>query len=199
MPGLEEGISYRMEIADNISKASGDVIESQKGLQTQVAATKDEVMRQDISFIKSVSSLSAFRRGVTGIVSGLDELGVISRKTHPEIYKIVGGVNLFVGAAQGIKGVIGIVNMLRASEIGLAAVEAYRAVLQNPLRMAAVIGGAAVAGGVAGFLIGVNTGGGGGGGGGNTGTTVNQQVNFYAGGPDYSTRSTARDSLEGVG
>jgi hypothetical protein len=171
MPLAVRSVEFSLDFADNISATTEKAAQSQENLQVKVQAANASVMQQDVSFIKTVSSLSALRSGVTGVFSSLIMLGVVGDEGAKTLMKMSAGISLFVGSAQAVKGVIGLMNQLRNSEIALAAVETYRSVLHNPamLGMVAMAGGAAA--GIGGYLIGRNQGGKG-------DTTVNQSITF---------------------
>jgi hypothetical protein len=192
MPLAVRSVEFSLDFADNISATTEKAAQSQENLQVRVRAANASVMQQDVSFIKTVSSLSALRSGVTGVFSSLIMLGVVGDEGAKTLMKMSAGISLFVGSAQAVKGVIGLMNQLRNSEIALAAVETYRSVLHNPamLGMVAMAGGAAA--GVGGYLIGRSQGGKG-------DTTVNQNITFQGAPSSSQARGVARDTLQSMG
>jgi len=186
---MEESVTFTYRVQDNISKPSNEAADAQRQLGAQTEDTTRKTDSQRISFMTQIVAVTALHRGLSNINSGLQELGILSggaavfmNKLNSIVQVTAGGFQLFKGAAQ-------IVNMLTKAEIGLATVRTYNAVLSNPARVAVAAAGLAVAGGVAGYLMG----------GANKGTTVNQQVNFSGQMSQTDQRSIQRDSMEVMG
>jgi len=190
---MERTLTYRFEMVDNVSKVAADGTAAQTGLGAAMDATTAKQNTQTLSFLKQMTALSGLRRGFSSLTSGLVELGLVSKDQAAAFMKMNAALGIFIGTAQLIKGVIALINMMRAAEVALAGVETYRAVLKNPAMMAVAIMGIGAAGAAAGFLAGKKSGSGGGG-----GTTVNQNLSFY-GGDMTAHRGVARDSLSVMG
>jgi hypothetical protein len=94
-----------------------------------------------------------------------------------------------VGGFQMMKAVTPIIEGLRTAELGLAAVETFRSVLNNPAAIALVGVAAGAALGVGAMMLTNNN---------SNQTTVNQTV-VFSGGESSDQRSTARATYEAMG
>lgn len=186
-------------MTDNVVPTATKGAAAAKSMDDAINKTTKDIDHQNISYIKAVAAMGAFKHGINSVVNGLEGLGIISKENNKAIYQMTEALNIFVGVAMLLKGVIGIVNMLRNSEIALAVVETYRKVLNNPAAAAAAIAGVGIAAGIAGYLYGASTAGGGESGPSKTtgSTTITQNV-YFSGGPDYSAKYTSRAAMEGV-
>jgi len=178
---------------DNVTPQAEKGAAAQDKLKDSVDKTTQSAESQNIQFIKTVASLMAVSRGIHGVVSSLDTLGLTTAKQNAALMKMAAGMQLFVSAAMALKGVIGLINALKTAEIGLAAVETYRSVLKNPAMLAVVGVGLAAAGGFAGYMYASSRDSGGG------GKTVNQNITFNGQSSASSQRGAARSSLEIMG
>jgi len=188
---MERTLTYRYEIVDNVTQVANAGTDAQGRLNASMETGISLQNTNTLAWLKQMTALSSLRRGLSGITMGLVEFGIIGKQGEAVMRKLTAGVSLFVGTAQLIKGVVAIINMLRAAEVGLAAVETYRAVLKNPAMLAVTVAGVGAAAGIGGYLAGKNSGGGG-------GTTVNQNLTFV-GGDASAARGMARESLEVMG
>jgi len=196
---LDRTVQYSFEINDNVLDTCHLGAEAQKKFDGAIKTTTNSITDQNISFIKAVAALGAFRHGMHSIAMGMEELGIINKKTNKTFYDAVAGIDLVVGAAMAYKGIVGLIGMMKVSLAGLAGVETYRKVLNNPAAIAAVMAGIGIAGGVAGYLIGQNMNQGGGTSTMEGGTNIEQNIYFSGTEPNYSARSASRSSLEGMG
>ena len=96
---------------------------------------------------------------------------------------------LVVGGFQMMKAITPIIEGLRTAELGLAAVETFRSVLNNPAAIALVGVAAGAALGVGAMMLTNNN---------SNQTTVNQTV-VFSGGESSDQRSTARATYEAMG
>jgi len=194
MADLEFNLQYRFDMVDNVTPTSRKGMTAQKELQTTLDQTHTKMMEQTTQFISNVMALSALEGGVNALAESFVKLGIVTDEGAEKMRMVAAGVKLFTGSAQIIQGLVGVMNLLRTTEIGLAVVETFRSVLANPAKMALIGVGLGTAAGV-GYWLGSEHGGGGGGGG---GTSVTQNITFTnASGSDA--RGTARESLEIMG
>jgi len=178
------------------TQATQEQATAQKELGAATDRTTKSIDSQNITTLTQLATVMAIHRGISNISRASKELGIITAeqaKQWERMNIIIGGV---VGTFQLFRGVTSIINMVRIAETQLAAVETYRAVLNNPAAFAAVALGIGVAGGVGGYFASQAMMGNSGGGG---GTTVHQTVNFNPGGSQNDQRNSARTTLEIMG
>lgn len=189
---VDGGLSYQMEIRDNVTRVAKRGMEAQKELDSTIKQTSATMQTQTLEFISNIMAITALEGGINALAESFTKLGIVSGENAEKMRKLAAATKLFTGTAQLIQGLIGVIRMLTKSEIILAGIETYRKVLHNPLQMAAVGLAAGAAGAAGGFLIGRSQGGGG-------SVNVTQNVNFNAPLDRGSQRSFARDSLEMMG
>ncbi len=190
--GMDTSINWTFNMVDNVSGTTKQMAESQNQLAGSASAAKASMDSQNISFLAQTAAVMATYSGVRQLTSSLTELGLVSENDAVKLQKLNATLGLVAGGFQLMKGATQIIKMLTQAEIGLAAVESFRAVLNSPAKIALVGAGLGLAAGVGAALL--ATGGSGGGG----GTTVNQTINF-SGGAASDQRSVARDTFEAMG
>jgi len=200
VPTLNRTVQYTFEIVDNVLDTCHLGADAQKKFDGAIKQTTNSITDQNISYIKAVAAMGAFRHGVHSLAMGFQELGFISKENNKTFYDMIAVIDIVVGAAMAFKGVVGIMNMLRDAEIGVALVETYRKILANPGWAAVAIGAGIAAVGVAGYLASIQP---------KTQSEayfgapaqsqVNQNVYFTGGGTNTDARHAARSSLEGMG
>jgi hypothetical protein len=179
-------------MADNVTTTTKQMADSQGQLANSAATAKASVDSQNISFIAQTAAVMATYSGMRRLTSSLTELGLVSDADAAKLAKLNATVGLVAGGFQLLKGATQIIKMLTAAEVGLAAVESFRAVLNNPAKAALVGAGIGLAAGVGTALLATSGGGGGG------GTTVNQTV-VFEGSQTSDQRSVARETYEAMG
>ena len=119
LKGVDENAS------STIRKAKGELA-GLAGAQTDAA---DKTMKANISFMAQVQAMHALSGGFNMVVNSARNLGFVSDSNLKILQTATAAMNLFVGAGMMIKGVIGLVNALRASEAALAVIRALQVAL----------------------------------------------------------------------
>ncbi|HOO04519.1 MAG TPA: hypothetical protein PLJ11_07360 [Methanomassiliicoccales archaeon] len=190
--GMDTSINWTFNMVDNVSATTKQMADSQAQLAGNASAAKASIDSQNISFIAQTTAVMATYGGVRRLTSSLTELGLVSEGDAVKLQKLNATLGLVAGGFQLMKGATQIIKMLTQAEIGLAAVESFRAVLNNPAKIALVGAGLGLAAGVGAALLATSGGGGGG------GTTVNQTITFE-GAATQDQRSVARETYEAMG
>lgn len=192
MAGMDTSVNWTFNMVDNVTTTTKQMADSQGQLASTAATAKASVDSQNISFIAQTAAVMATYSGMRRLTSSLTELGLVSDADAAKLAKLNATVGLVAGGFQLLKGATQIIKMLTAAEVGLAAVESFRAVLNNPAKAALVGAGIGLAAGVGTALLATSGGGGGG------GTTVNQTV-VFEGSQTSDQRSVSRDVFESMG
>jgi len=190
--GMDTSINWTFNMVDNVSATTKQMADSQAQLAGNANTAKASIDSQNISFIAQTTAVMATYGGVRRLTSSLTELGLVSEGDAVKLQKLNATLGLVAGGFQLMKGATQIIKMLTQAEIGLAAVESFRAVLNNPAKIALVGAGLGLAAGVGAALLATSGGGGGG------GTTVNQTITFE-GAATQDQRSVARETYEAMG
>lgn len=186
---LDRTITYTYRVLNNVSAPTNDAAASQRQLGETMKQTTASSDSQKISFMTQVVAVQALHRGISGINSGLQDLGLLSGNAALMMNKLNSTVQVVAGTFQLFKGITQIIKMWTAAEVSLASVQTYRAVLTNPAKVALAVTGLSVAAGVGGYMLGSR---------GQGGDTVQQTVNI-SGLPPSESRSISRDSFEMMG
>lgn len=180
-------IEYRFILTDNVTSTAEKATVAEEGMKKSVEDTQTAVRNTDISLIKSLTVMGAMKESVIGITNELHVLGIVEDAQYQSLRKVTAAFSLLVDGARAVKSVIAVMDTLKATEFGLAAIETYRAVLNNPAMAATAIVAAGVAGGIGGFLV---AGG---------GKSITQNINFGSRSEDVHTRSAQRSAMEAAG
>lgn len=184
-----ERVTYILEAVDGVTPVTDKVAAGQREVAVGAQQAQAAVDSASISFIKQLAAASALRHGIVGITNGLDTLGLISDDTTESLRKVSAAAGVVVGSFQVMKSITPIIEGLRTAELGLAAVETFRSVLNNPAAIALVGVAAGAALGVGAMMLTNNN---------SNQTTVNQTV-VFSGGESSDQRSTARATYESMG
>jgi hypothetical protein len=180
-------IEYRFILTDNVTESAEKATGAEREMKKSVEDTQTAVKNSDISLLKSLTVMAALKESVTGVTNELRVLGIVSDAQYQSLRKVAAGFSLLVDSARAVKAVISVMETLKATEFGLAAIETYRSVLNNPAMAGVAIGAAGIAGGIGGFLI---AGG---------GKTITQNISFGSRSEDIHTRSGQRTAMEAAG
>lgn len=188
---MNERVTYILEAVDNVSPVTEKVAVGQRDVEASAQAAQAAIDSSSISFIKQLTAVSALRQGMSSMTNGLDTLGLISEDTANSLKKVSAATGMVVGGFQLMKAVTPIIEGLRTAELGLAAVETFRSVLNNPAAIALVGVAAGAALGVGAMMMsqGNNN---------SSQTTVNQTV-VFEGSASSDQRSAARATFEAMG
>ena len=151
MPEDQE-VVYTFRAEDGIS---GPMKKAEEQL-TRTEEASDKAAAQERAILKSVETLSALhavQSGLSAVTSSVRTLGIVDEETALQLQKVTAGIQLVVGTAQAVKGVVTLFNTLNGVLKTTAIVSTFASIAENPVKGAAIVGGAALAAGaVAGYL-----------------------------------------------
>ena len=141
-------------------RAEDKISEPMKKAEDQLRKTKEASDRctdaQEKAILKSVevmTALHAVQSGLSAVTSSVKTLGLVDEETALTLQKVTAGIQLVVGTAQAIKGVVTLFQTLNAVLKTTAIVSTFAAIAENPAKGALIIGTAGVAAGaVAGLM-----------------------------------------------
>lgn len=150
--------------ADAMSKTKADLDQgeaSARKTEAQLDQTTEAAQRasqaQQNAILKSVETLSALQgvqSGLSAVTSAVNTLGLVDEETFKTLQKVTAGVQLVVGTAQAVKGVVTLFQSLNSVLKTTAIVSTFASIAENPAAGAAIIGGAALAAGaVGGYMM----------------------------------------------
>jgi hypothetical protein len=142
---LSGEVSYSFTMVDNVTPVSEKMADAQEKLATKVKETTKSLDSQRIANINTLTSLRAFRSGISNANNALRDLGLINDATYQSFRKVSAGITLFTASAEAIKGATALIRMARSATAGLAVASVFARIAENPvLGAAAVIGAGAV-------------------------------------------------------
>ena len=137
-------------------KISGPMKNAETQLKATEGAADSCTKAQERAVLKSVETLSAMQAlqsGVGAVTHAVTTLGMVDDETANTLQKLTAGIQLVVGTAQAIKGVVTLFQSLNAVLKTTAIVSTFASIAENPVKGAAIIGAAGLAAGaVAGYL-----------------------------------------------
>ena len=141
-------------------RAEDQISGPMKKAEDQLNKTKEASDRctdaQEKAILKSVevmTALHAVQSGLSAVTSSVKTLGLVDEETAVSLQKVTAGIQLVVGTAQAVKGVVTLFQTLNAVLKTTAIVSTFAAIAENPWKGALVVGGAGLAAGaVAGYL-----------------------------------------------
>lgn len=131
--------------------------------QSAKASAKVQALNQDqtATILKSVETLSALhavQSGLSAVTSSVKTLGLVNEETAEKMQKLTAGVQLMVGTAQAVKGVVTLFQSLNSVLKTTAIVSTFASIAENPAKGALIVGGASLAAGaVAGYMYSATT------------------------------------------
>ena len=131
--------------------------------QSAKASAKVQALNQDqtATILKSVETLSALhavQSGLSAVTSSVRTLGLVNDETAEKMQKLTAGVQLMVGTAQAVKGVVTLFQSLNSVLKTTAIVSTFASIAENPAKGALIVGGASLAAGaVAGYMYSATT------------------------------------------
>jgi hypothetical protein len=195
-------VVFTMTVLDNVTRHVDDMSKAEERLtQSTMKATASTNQStaastaQNVQWLKNMASVTFLSAGVNQLTSSMSILGLVSKEDEKVMRQLGASVSMVVGIYQLFKGVASIVNVLRSSEVALAAVETYRSIINSKGATLALVGvGLGAAGAVAGYAL---TQGGGAAAAAPT-TNVTQNIRFEQGASSDS-RAMSRDLLDIMG
>jgi len=122
------------------------------------ASAKVQALNQDqtatvLKSVETLSALHAVQSGLSAVTSSVQTLGIVDEETAETLKKVTAGIQLMVGTAQAVKGVVTLFNTLNSVLKTTAIVSTFAAIAENPAKGALIVGGAGLAAGaVAGYM-----------------------------------------------
>ena len=152
-----EGAKRTLEETDRAGKeynktAEKVVTESAKA-QASVQAFNADQEHAVLKSVETLTALHAVQSGLSAVTSSVQTLGLVDEQTAETLKKLTAGIQLVVGTAQAVKGVVTLFNTLNGVLKTTAIVSTFAAIAENPAKGALIVGGAGLAAGaVAGYM-----------------------------------------------
>lgn len=143
-------VVYTVRVEDKIS---GPMKQAEDQLKRTEDASRKCTDAQQSAILKSVEVMTALQgvqSGLSAVTSSVRTLGIVDEETAVTLQKVTAGIQLVVGTAQAIKGVVTLFQTLNAVLKTTAIVSTFASIAENPAKGALIVGGAALAAGAVG-------------------------------------------------
>jgi len=191
---FDQSISWTFNLIDNVTPTVENIQASQGQLAVSTQKATQTIDSQNISWLKQMAAVTATYMGMRRLTSSLIELGLVSDKDAKLLHQMTAAIGLVAGGYQLLKGGVAVINALRASTVGLAAIETYRSVLsRGPVAVGLVAAGLGIAAGVGGYFLGQSAASQ------TSQTQVTQNITFGGGAGRADQRATARETIAVMG
>ena len=157
-------ISKPMENAkrslDNADKAGKQYNQTAQKVATESAKASSAVqtLNRDqqgaiIKSIETLTALQAMQSGLSAITNSVQTLGLVDDETAESMKRLTASIQLVVGTAQAVKGIVTLFNTLNGVLKTTAIVSTFAAIAENPAKGALVVGAMGVAAGAIGGYL----------------------------------------------
>lgn len=161
---MKEAAHQLDQTADSMSRTKEALdtgVETARDTREQMDETTQAAERltasQEAAVLKSVETMTALhgiQSGLSAVTSSLTTLGIVDDETAETLRKVTAGVQLVVGTAQAIKGVVTLFNTLNSVLKTTAIVSTFASIAENPVKGALIVGtAAAAAGAIGGYMM----------------------------------------------
>ena len=127
-------------------------------VQSAKASASVQRLNQDqqntiIKSIETLTALQAMQSGLSAITNSVQVLGIADEETAQKMKQLTAGIQLVVGTAQTIKGVVTIFNTLNSVLKTTAIVSTFASIAENPAKGALIVGSMGLAAGAIGGYL----------------------------------------------
>ena len=150
-----ETVEMVFKATDNVS---GPMAKAEAQLKKTGAAASEATERQNTAILKSVETLSAMhalQSGLSAITTSVKTLGLVDEETYATLQQVTAGIQLVVGTAEAVKGVVTLFQSLNAVLKTTAVVSTFASIAENPAMGLAIVGAGGLAvGALTGYMAG---------------------------------------------
>lgn len=146
MSDIDRTIIYTFRMDDNVTDVSRRASESAKEsdaevkkaisgqteYRTEIARTDTALDSQKVKLASQVAVLMGFKGAVSGVISGVTQLGIVSDETAVKLQMVNAAFNVMGGLATGVKTLQLAMTGLNIASMKNALINTYNAVISNP-------------------------------------------------------------------
>ena len=147
----EDGISRPMaqakrslEEADRQSKQTEKSMkqaeDQARDTSVQLRSTNADQQTAILKSVETLAALHALQSGIGAITNSVRTLGLVDDETAQTLQKVTAGIQLMVGTAETVKGVVTLFKSLNAVLKTTAIVSTFASIAENPAKGAMVLG-----------------------------------------------------------
>lgn len=158
LEGARRNIEDTERASEKYNRTAEEVASQSAKASAKVQALNRDQTATILKSVETLSALHAVQSGLSAVTSSVRTLGLVNEETAEKMQKLTAGVQLMVGTAQAVKGVVTLFNSLNSVLKTTAIVSTFAAIAENPAKGALIVGGAGLAAGaVAGYMYSATT------------------------------------------
>ena len=153
LEGAKRNIEATEQASQKYNKTAEEVASQSAKASASVQALNQDQTATILKSVETLSAMQAIQSGLSAVTSSVRTLGLVDEETAKTLQKVTAGVQLLVGTAQAVKGVVTLFNSLNSVLKTTAIVSTFASIAENPAKGALIVGGAGLAAGaVAGYM-----------------------------------------------
>lgn len=133
---LEEADRQSKQTEKSMKKAEDQA----RDTSVQLKSTNADQQTVILKSVETLAALHALQSGIGAITSSVKTLGIVDNETAETLTKVTAGIQLMVGTAEAVKGVVTLFKSLNAVLKTTAIVSTFASIAENPVKGAAVLG-----------------------------------------------------------
>ena len=153
MEGAKRNLEATEQASKKYNKTAEEVVTQSAKASASVQALNQDQTTAVLKSVETLSAMHAVQSGLSAVTSSVQTLGIVDEQTAQTLKKVTAGVQLLVGTAQAVKGVVTLFQSLNSVLKTTAIVSTFASIAENPAKGALIVGGASLAAGaVAGYM-----------------------------------------------
>lgn len=158
LEGARRNIENTERASEKYNRTAEEVASQSAKASAKVQALNQDQTATILKSVETLSALHAVQSGLSAVTSSVKTLGLVNEETAEKMQKLTAGVQLMVGTAQAVKGVVTLFQSLNSVLRTTAIVSTFASIAENPAKGALIVGGASLAAGaVAGYMYSATT------------------------------------------
>ena len=158
LEGARRNIENTERASEKYNRTAEEVASQSAKASAKVQALNQDQTATILKSVETLSALHAVQSGLSAVTSSVKTLGLVNEETAEKMQKLTAGVQLMVGTAQAVKGVVTLFQSLNSVLKTTAIVSTFASIAENPAKGALIVGGASLAAGaVAGYMYSATT------------------------------------------
>lgn len=153
LDGARRNIEATEQASKKYNKTAEEVASQSAKASASVQSLNQDQTQAILKSVETLSAMQAIQSGLSAVTSSVRTLGLVDEETAKTLQKVTAGVQLLVGTAQAVKGVVTLFNSLNSVLKTTAIVSTFASIAENPAKGALIVGGAGLAAGaLAGYM-----------------------------------------------
>lgn len=153
MDQAKRSIEETQRSSEKYNRSAEDVAAQSAKASASVQRLNQDQQNAILKSVETLTALQAMQSGLSAITNSVQTLGLVDQETAETMKKLTAGIQLVVGTAQAVKGVVTLFNTLNGVLKTTAIVSTFASIAENPAKGALAIGAMGVAAGAIGGYL----------------------------------------------